>query len=79
VNVFFRALPAASYDGGDPYGNRDLPAGARAAEAAGAAARGLAQLPPRYRAFYARRAAKALSDAADEAQAEDEEAQASCH
>ena len=76
VNVFFRALPAASYDGGDPYGNRDLPAGARAAEAAAEAARGLAQLPPRYRAFYARRAAKALSDAADEAQAEDEEAQA---
>jgi hypothetical protein len=74
VNVFFRDLPAASYDGGDPYGNRDLPAGVRAAEAAAAAARGLAQLPPRYRAFYARRAAKALVDAADEAQAEDDEA-----
>jgi hypothetical protein len=71
VNVFFRGLPAAEYDGKDPFGNRDLPAGARAAAHAADAARALAHLPQPYRAFYARRAAASLLALAEE---EEEEA-----
>jgi hypothetical protein len=73
VNVFFRGLAPAEYDGKDPFGNRDLPAAGRAAAAGADAARALAHLPQPYRAFYARRAAAALLALAEE---EEEEAEA---
>ncbi len=72
VNAFFRGLPPSEYDGKDPYGNRDLPAGARAAALAADAARALAHLPQPYAGFYARRAAAPLLSLA----APEEEAQA---
>jgi tRNA wybutosine-synthesizing protein 5 len=65
VNVFFRHLPVQSYDGADPYGNRDLPAGVKACKDAAAAARSLAQLPHPYAGFYARRAAQHLLELAE--------------
>ncbi|MFT7815046.1 tRNA wybutosine-synthesizing protein 5 isoform X1 [Arapaima gigas] len=57
VNVFWRHLPAESYDKRDPYGNKDPVAAARAMQGLDRALRMLEDLPPDYRDFYARRMA----------------------
>ncbi|XP_068602350.1 tRNA wybutosine-synthesizing protein 5 [Brachionichthys hirsutus] len=55
VNVFWRHLPAGSYDRNDPYGNRDPVAAARALQALERALHALDELPADYRDFYGRR------------------------
>ncbi|XP_069554850.1 tRNA wybutosine-synthesizing protein 5 [Brachyistius frenatus] len=55
VNVFWRHLPADSYDRKDPYGNKDPVAAARALQALERAMRALDELPADYRDFYGRR------------------------
>lgn len=55
VNVFWRHLPADSYDKKDPYGNKDPAAAARALQALERALNALQELPADYRDFYGRR------------------------
>ncbi|XP_015252512.1 PREDICTED: tRNA wybutosine-synthesizing protein 5 isoform X1 [Cyprinodon variegatus] len=55
VNVFWRHLPADSYDRKDPYGNKDPLAAARALQTLEKALGALDQLPADYRDFYGRR------------------------
>ncbi|XP_076012235.1 tRNA wybutosine-synthesizing protein 5 [Genypterus blacodes] len=55
VNVFWRHLPAESYDKKDPYGNKDPLAAARALQALERVIHTLDELPPDYRDFYGRR------------------------
>lgn len=55
VNVFWRHLPADSYDRKDPYGNKDPLAAARALQAIDRALHALDELPAAYRDFYGRR------------------------
>ncbi|XP_029937275.1 tRNA wybutosine-synthesizing protein 5 isoform X3 [Myripristis murdjan] len=55
VNVFWRHLPAQSYDKKDPYGNKDPLAAARALQALERALHTLDELPADYRDFYGRR------------------------
>lgn len=55
VNVFWRHLPANSYDQKDPYGNKDPVAATRALQALERALCALDQLPEDYRDFYGRR------------------------
>lgn len=55
VNVFWRHLPADSYDRKDPYGNKDPVAATRALQALERALHTLDQLPADYRDFYGRR------------------------
>ncbi|XP_061580310.1 tRNA wybutosine-synthesizing protein 5 [Cololabis saira] len=55
VNVFWRNLPADSYDRKDPYGNKDPVAAGRALQALERALQGLDGLPPDHRDFYGRR------------------------
>lgn len=55
VNVFWRHLPADSYDKKDPYGNKDPVAATRALQALERALRALDELPADYRDFYGRR------------------------
>lgn len=55
VNVFWRHLPANSYDQKDPYGNKDPVAATRALQALEKALCALDQLPEDYRDFYGRR------------------------
>ncbi|KAM7407875.1 hypothetical protein PAMA_003574 [Pampus argenteus] len=55
VNVFWRHLPADSYDKKDPYGNKDPVAATRALKALERALHTLDELPPDYRDFYGRR------------------------
>uniref|UniRef100_A0A673B5F5 tRNA wybutosine-synthesizing protein 5 n=1 Tax=Sphaeramia orbicularis TaxID=375764 RepID=A0A673B5F5_9TELE len=55
VNVFWRHLPADSYDKRDPYGNKDPLAATRALQALERALHTLDELPPEYRDFYGRR------------------------
>ncbi|TDH07216.1 hypothetical protein EPR50_G00121420 [Perca flavescens] len=55
VNVFWRHLPAASYDRKDPYGNKDPAAATRALQALERALHTLDELPADYRDFYGRR------------------------
>ncbi|XP_019728375.1 tRNA wybutosine-synthesizing protein 5 isoform X2 [Hippocampus comes] len=55
VNVFWRHLPADSYDKKDPYGNKDPVAASRALQALERALRCLDELPPEYGDFYGRR------------------------
>uniref|UniRef100_A0A1A8H0P4 tRNA wybutosine-synthesizing protein 5 n=1 Tax=Nothobranchius korthausae TaxID=1143690 RepID=A0A1A8H0P4_9TELE len=55
VNVFWRHLPADSYDKKDPYGNKDPVAAARALQTLERALHCLDELPAEYRDFYGRR------------------------
>uniref|UniRef100_A0A1A7YEP0 tRNA-yW synthesizing protein 5 n=1 Tax=Iconisemion striatum TaxID=60296 RepID=A0A1A7YEP0_9TELE len=55
VNVFWRHLPADSYDKKDPYGNKDPVAAARALQTLERALHCLDELPADYRDFYGRR------------------------
>lgn len=55
VNVFWRHLPADSYDRKDPYGNKDPQAAARALQALDRGLHALEELPAEYRDFYGRR------------------------
>lgn len=55
VNVFWRHLPADSYDKKDPYGNKDPVAAARALQVLERALHALDELPADYRDFYGRR------------------------
>ncbi|XP_072252624.1 tRNA wybutosine-synthesizing protein 5 isoform X1 [Leuresthes tenuis] len=55
VNVFWRHLPADSYDKNDPYGNKDPVAAARALQALERALVALDELPAEYKDFYGRR------------------------
>lgn len=55
VNVFWRHLPADSYDRKDPYGNKDPVAATRALQALERALHVLEELPADYRDFYGRR------------------------
>ncbi|XP_029967549.1 tRNA wybutosine-synthesizing protein 5 isoform X1 [Salarias fasciatus] len=55
VNVFWRHLPADSYDRKDPYGNKDPVAAGRALQALERALHALDELPVDYRDFYGRR------------------------
>ncbi|XP_036966377.1 tRNA wybutosine-synthesizing protein 5 isoform X2 [Acanthopagrus latus] len=55
VNVFWRHLPADSYDKKDPYGNKDPVAATRALQALERALHTLDELPADYRDFYGRR------------------------
>uniref|UniRef100_A0A4W6FS71 tRNA-yW synthesizing protein 5 n=1 Tax=Lates calcarifer TaxID=8187 RepID=A0A4W6FS71_LATCA len=55
VNVFWRHLPADSYDKKDPYGNKDPVAATRALQALERALRALDELPADYQDFYGRR------------------------
>ncbi|KAF6723378.1 tRNA wybutosine-synthesizing protein 5 [Oryzias melastigma] len=55
VNVFWRHLPADSYDRKDPYGNKDPQAAARALQALDRGLHALEELPADYRDFYGRR------------------------
>nr|XP_061799673.1 tRNA wybutosine-synthesizing protein 5-like [Nerophis lumbriciformis] len=55
VNIFWRELPADSYDKKDPYGNKDPVAAGRALQALERALHCLDELPPQYRDFYGRR------------------------
>ncbi|XP_061649450.1 tRNA wybutosine-synthesizing protein 5 isoform X2 [Phyllopteryx taeniolatus] len=55
VNMFWRQLPADSYDKKDPYGNKDPVAASRALQTLERALRCLDELPPEYRDFYGRR------------------------
>ncbi|XP_030285371.1 tRNA wybutosine-synthesizing protein 5-like [Sparus aurata] len=52
VNVFWRHLPADSYDRKDPYGNKDPVAATRALQALERALHTLDELPADYRDFY---------------------------
>lgn len=54
VNVFWRHLPADSYDKKDPYGNKDPVAASRALQALERALNTLDELPADYRDFYGR-------------------------
>ncbi|KAK5861565.1 hypothetical protein PBY51_022950 [Eleginops maclovinus] len=55
VNVFWRHLPADSYDRKDPYGNKDPVPASRALQGLERALHALDQLPQEYRDFYGRR------------------------
>ncbi|XP_056885730.1 tRNA wybutosine-synthesizing protein 5 [Takifugu flavidus] len=55
VNVFWRHLPADSYDKKDPYGNKDPVAASRALQALERALKTLDELPADYVDFYGRR------------------------
>ncbi|XP_070771242.1 tRNA wybutosine-synthesizing protein 5 [Enoplosus armatus] len=55
VNVFWRHLPADSYDRKDPYGNKDPVAATRALQALERALHTLDELPADYRDFFGRR------------------------
>ncbi|KAM4561771.1 tRNA wybutosine-synthesizing protein 5 isoform 1-T1 [Fundulus diaphanus] len=55
VNVFWRHLPADSYDKKDPYGNKDPVAATRALQTLEKALHALDELPAEYRDFYGRR------------------------
>ncbi|KAM4608418.1 tRNA wybutosine-synthesizing protein 5 [Polymixia lowei] len=55
VNVFWRHLPAESYDKKDPYGNKDPLTATRALQTLERALHTLEELPPDYRDFYGRR------------------------
>lgn len=55
VNVFWRHLPADSYDKKDPYGNKDPVAATRALQALERALKTLDELPADYMDFYGRR------------------------
>lgn len=55
VNVFWRHLPADSYDRKDPYGNKDPVVVTRALQALERALHTLDELPADYRDFYGRR------------------------
>ncbi|XP_062312400.1 tRNA wybutosine-synthesizing protein 5 [Osmerus eperlanus] len=55
VNVFWRHLPAESYDRKDPYGNKDPEPARRALQAVERALSALDELPPDHRDFYGRR------------------------
>lgn len=55
VNIFWRHLPADSYDKKDPYGNKDPVAATRALQALERALHTLDELPAEYRDFYGRR------------------------
>ncbi|XP_056145061.1 tRNA wybutosine-synthesizing protein 5 [Lampris incognitus] len=55
VNVFWRHLPAETYDKKDPYGNKDPLAATKALQALERALHTLDDLPPDYRDFYGRR------------------------
>lgn len=55
VNVFWRHLPADSYDKKDPYGNKDPVAATRALQALERVLHTLDELPAEYRDFYGRR------------------------
>lgn len=53
--MFWRHLPADTYDKKDPYGNKDLVAASRALQALERALNALDELPADYRDFYGRR------------------------
>jgi tRNA wybutosine-synthesizing protein 5 len=55
VNVFWQHLEASAYDQKDPYGNKDLVAGARALQSLDRALKIIDELPDDYKDFYARR------------------------
>lgn len=55
VNVFWRHLPADSYDKKDTYGNKDPIAATRALQALERALHTLDELPADYQDFYGRR------------------------
>uniref|UniRef100_A0A8C4UM16 tRNA-yW synthesizing protein 5 n=1 Tax=Falco tinnunculus TaxID=100819 RepID=A0A8C4UM16_FALTI len=55
VNVFWKHLPAESYDKSDAYGNKDPMAASRALQILDRALKTLEELPEEYRDFYARR------------------------
>ncbi|XP_041662218.1 tRNA wybutosine-synthesizing protein 5 isoform X2 [Cheilinus undulatus] len=55
INVFWRHLPADSYDKKDPYGNKDPVAATRALQALERVLHTLDELPADYRDFYGRR------------------------
>lgn len=53
--MFWRHLPADSYDKKDPYGNKDPVVASRALQALERAINALEELPAEYRDFYGRR------------------------
>ncbi|NXC13559.1 TYW5 protein, partial [Corythaeola cristata] len=55
LNVFWKHLPAESYDKSDTYGNKDPTAASRAIQILDRALKTLEELPEEYRDFYARR------------------------
>ncbi|XP_059709335.1 tRNA wybutosine-synthesizing protein 5 [Haemorhous mexicanus] len=55
LNVFWKHLPAESYDKTDTYGNKDPMAASRAIQILDRALKTLEELPEEYRDFYARR------------------------
>lgn len=55
LNVFWKHLPAESYDKTDTYGNKDPMAASRAIQILDRALKTLDELPEEYRDFYARR------------------------
>ncbi|NXF50230.1 TYW5 protein, partial [Oceanites oceanicus] len=55
LNVFWKHLPAESYDRSDTYGNKDPMAASRAIQILDRALKTLEELPEEYRDFYARR------------------------
>ncbi|XP_061858564.1 tRNA wybutosine-synthesizing protein 5 isoform X2 [Colius striatus] len=55
LNVFWKHLPAESYDKSDTYGNKDPTAASRAMQILDRALKTLEELPEEYRDFYARR------------------------
>uniref|UniRef100_A0A8C3JZK7 tRNA wybutosine-synthesizing protein 5 n=1 Tax=Calidris pygmaea TaxID=425635 RepID=A0A8C3JZK7_9CHAR len=55
LNVFWKHLPAESYDKTDTYGNKDPTAASRAIQILDRALKTLEELPEEYRDFYARR------------------------
>ena len=55
LNVFWKHLPAESYDKSDTYGNKDPMAASRAIQILDRALKTLEELPEEYRDFYARR------------------------
>lgn len=63
VNVFWRHLPADSYDQKDPYGNKDPVAAARALRVLDRALLALRELPADYRDFYGRRMTRRIQKA----------------
>lgn len=60
VNIFWKHLSDQHYESKDLYGNKDLPTGSAAVQAAEQAAELLRQVPTDYRAFYARQALSKL-------------------
>ncbi|XP_061697377.1 tRNA wybutosine-synthesizing protein 5 [Syngnathoides biaculeatus] len=62
VNVFWRQLPADSYDKKDAYGNKDPVAASRALQGLERALRCLDELPTDYRDFYGRRMIQRIQD-----------------